>query len=86
MVKMKKPCSPADALRRIRQIDIGGIGVGLVLLDEIINKVLMMNLKSDDRIAEELMKQTKIFNYIPPSAEEEYRTALMREYRHKVRP
>lgn len=83
---MKKPCSPADALRRIRQIDIGGIGVGLVMLDEIINKVLMMDLESDDRIEEELIQQIKLFNYIPPSAEVAYRTALMREYRRKVRP
>ncbi|MBR1369440.1 hypothetical protein RJ53_08010 [Methanocalculus chunghsingensis] len=86
MVHLKKPCCAADALRRIRQIDIGGISVGLVLLDEIINKVLIMNLESDDRIAEELIKYTKIFNYIPPSAEETYCTALMREYRHKVKP
>ena len=86
MVHLKKPCCAVDALRRIRQIDIEGISVGLVMLDEIINKALMMNLESDDRIAEELIKQTKIFNYIPPSAEEAYRTALMREYRRKVKP
>jgi copper homeostasis protein CutC len=41
-------------MRRIRQIEVGGIVVGLTMLD--------------DAIDDELMKQITIYNYVPEAA------------------
>jgi len=72
MTERTKPCCAAEAMRRIRQIEVGGIVVGLTMLD--------------DAIADELMKQITIYNYVPRAAEAAYRTALLREYEKKVKP
>jgi hypothetical protein len=80
------PCCAAEALRRIRQVDVGGITVGLAMLDDIIDEVQGLSLASKDAIVNELIKRVKVYNYIPPSAEENYRKALLREYEKKVKP
>ena len=77
----EKPCCAADALRRIRQIDVGGVAVGITMLDPILAEIKAMNLTGEKEIGEELMKRVKIYNYVPPRAEEQYRTALVREYK-----
>jgi len=76
----EKPCCAADALRRIRQLDVEGIVVGIAMLDPIITEVTAMNLSGEKEIGDELMKRVKIYNYIPARAEEQYRTALVREF------
>ncbi len=87
-------------MRRIRQIEVGGIVVGLAMLDDAIDEVREMHLAGADAIAEvremhlagadaiadELMKQITIYNYVPRAAEAAYRTALLREYEKKVTP
>lgn len=83
MAKNDKPCCAAEAMRRVKQIDVGGIVVGLAMLEDIIQDVREMNLTNRDRIADELMKRIKIYNYIPEAAEEKYRSALLREYENK---
>ena len=80
MVKDNKPCCVAEAMRRIKQIDVGGIVVGLAMLEDIIDDVREMNLTNRDRIADELIKKIKIYNYVPAVAEEKYRSAILREY------
>lgn len=80
MVEKEKPCCAAEALRRIRQVDVGGITVGLAMLDDIIDEVQGLSLASKDAIVNELIRRVKVYNYIPPSAEENYRKALLREY------
>lgn len=82
----EKPCCAAEALRRIRQVEVGGIGVGLAMLDEIIDEVSAMHLAGKDAIADELLEHVKVYNYIPKSAETAYRAALIREYEKKVTP
>jgi len=84
MSEKDKPCCTAEALRRIRQVDVGGITVGLAMLDDIIDEVQGLNLASKDAIAEELLKRVKVYNYIPPAATGNYRVALLREYEKKV--
>jgi hypothetical protein len=76
----EKPCCAAEALRRIRQVDVGGVVVGIVMLDTIIEEVTAMNLAGEKETGDELMKRVKIYNYIPARAEEQYRTALVREF------
>lgn len=80
MGEKDKPCCTAEALRRIRQVDIGGIVVGLAILDDIIDEVQELHLTGKDTIADELMKRIKIYNYVPRAAEAEYRAAMLREY------
>jgi len=81
----EKPCCTAEALRRIRQIEIGATVIGLAMLDDIIDEVQDLHLKGKDAIAAELLKRVKIYNYVPGAAEAEYRTALLREYEKKVK-
>ena len=76
----KIPCCAADALRRIRQVDVGGVVVGISMLDEILAEVKEMNLTGENDIGKELLRRVKIFNYVPASVEEKYRTALLQEY------
>lgn len=85
MGEKEKPCCAAEALRRIRQVDVGGITVGLAMLDEIIDEVRELRPASREALADELMKRVKIYNYVPASAEDRYREAVCREYEKKVR-
>lgn len=77
----EKPCCAADALRRIRQVDVGGIVIGISMFDHILAEVKALNLTAEKEIGDELLKRVKIYNYVPVSAEEKYRIALLREYR-----
>lgn len=65
----------------LRQIMVGGIKVGLVGLDEIFQHVKSLGLESDEQIAEALLDLTSKQNYITPSRKEEYRHALLREFK-----
>ncbi|MCU0631087.1 MAG: hypothetical protein MUF37_08050 [Methanoregulaceae archaeon] len=76
----EKPCCAADALRRIRQIDVNGIPTGITMLDESISEVKELGLTDEGDVCEALMKQVKIYNYIPPGVQEAYTEAIMREY------
>jgi hypothetical protein len=76
----EKPCCAADALRRIRQIDVNGIPTGITMLDESIGEVWDLGLTDEREIRETLMKRVMIYNYIPPGALEAYTVAVMREY------
>ncbi len=71
-------------MRKIRQIEVGRIVVGLAMLDDIIDEVQGQQLATGDAIAEGLLKRIKIYNYVPKAAETAYRTALLREYEKKV--
>jgi hypothetical protein len=75
-----KPCCPADALRRIRQIKINGISTGITMLDESISEVRELGFAGDWEIREALMNRVKIYNYIPPSVADAYAEAIMKEY------
>jgi ribosomal protein L13 len=76
----EKPCCEAEALRRIRQVKVGDIVVGISMLDHILAEVREMELPDEKEIGRELLKRVKIYNYIPASAEEKYRMALLEEY------
>lgn len=80
MGERNKPCCAAEAMRRMKQIDVGGITVGLAMLEDICLDVRDMNISGRDKIADELMRQVKIYNYIPESAYGKYRDAVLREY------
>ncbi len=73
-------------MRKIRKVEIGGIVVGLAMLDDIIDEVKEMDMSEGNEIGDELMKRIKIYNYVPQKAEAAYRAALIREYNNTVRP
>ncbi len=79
------PCCAADALRRIRQININGIMTGITMLDESIAAVQEQNPESDAAIREALLKKIKIYNYVPRGVEEAYALSMMEEYKKASR-
>ncbi len=83
--KREKPCCAAEALRRIRRVEVGEVVVGLAMLDDILAEIIDLGLSGETAIGDELLKQVKIYNYIPKEAESLYRAALLREYRDEVK-
>jgi hypothetical protein len=79
-----KPCCSAGALRRIRQIEIDGHRIGLAMLDPLLEETIRLELPGEGSVGDELLTRVKIYNYIPPGAEEIYRKALLAEYRRWV--
>ena len=75
-----RPCCAAEALLRIRQIPVNGIPTGIILPDECIAHVKMQDLKSEPEIKAALIRRVKVYNYIPPDAEDKYGQALFEEY------
>ena len=62
---------------------VGGVAVGIANFDKIMEEVRRRNI-DDERVADELLRLTKIYNYVPQSAEEEYKDALLRVWRKYV--
>ena len=83
--KREKPCCTAEAMRRIRRIEVGGVVVGLVMLDDILADMVARNLSDETAIGDELLKQVKIYNYVPKEAEPLYRAALLLTYQNEVK-
>lgn len=77
----KQPCCAADALWRIRKINVRGVMTGINRLDESIAAVRAMNLGHDDAIKTALLEKVRAGNYIPPAVEGAYAEALLEEYR-----
>jgi len=79
-----KPCCAADALRRIRQVEINGIMTGIVMLDESIADVRALNPGSEPEVRAALLKKIRIYNFIPKGAEDAYARALVEEYKKAI--
>jgi len=79
-----KPCCAADALRRIRQVEINGIKTGIVMLDKSIADVRAQNPGSEPEIRAALLKKIRVSNYIPRGAEDAYARALIEEYKKAI--
>jgi hypothetical protein len=54
--------------------------VGIVGLRQIFEQLAAMGRRPAGDTADELLAMVKVRNYVPSSADEEYRTALLREY------
>ncbi|MGD0278408.1 MAG: thioredoxin family protein [Smithella sp.] len=66
----------------IKQIIINGRLVGIVGLDKAIKKEsINFQAKDDEEIKKSLLKEIVDNNYVPPSAFNEYGTALLREFK-----
>ncbi|WAI00200.1 hypothetical protein [Methanogenium organophilum] len=80
-----KPCCEAEAMRRIRQISVGDTVVGLSMLEQIFEDVAGADLSPDTIIRSELLRQVKIYNYVPKPAEEAYADAVFAEYQNELK-
>lgn len=66
------------------QIRVGKHVVGIISLRKILADVQTLSLEDETRVKEELLRRVKNANYVPESAEAEYREALYREYRRSL--
>ncbi|MFA4878060.1 MAG: NAC family transcription factor [Methanoregula sp.] len=71
---------PPDQIK-IKKIPIEGKDTGIDRLDWIMEDVAGLHLTSDEMITDELVKRVQQFNYIPSKKMQEYREALLREFR-----
>jgi len=71
---------PPDKIN-IRHILVDGKATGIDKLDWIISEVKKLNLTDDTAITEELLKRTKVLNYVPTKKTSEYERALLKEYK-----
>ena len=71
-------CCPGKATTR--QIMVGGQQVGIAFLDQIIEKALASEGASEEELKAILLRELKIFNYVPSSAEDEYLHGIWEEF------
>jgi hypothetical protein len=57
-----------------------GYAVGIVALKRIFEQMYVMGHRPTTDTGDELLAMVKTRNYVPSSAEEEFKTALLREY------
>ncbi len=70
--------------RTIKKLSLpDGIRVGIVNMDNILREVAELKLTDARAIKAELLTRVKTCNYVAPSAENEYATALYREYQQE---
>jgi len=63
-----------------RNLWIGGQNVGIAEIDKILRRTLEFPGASDDELKTVLLKELKLYNYVPSSMEKEYVEALWKEY------
>jgi hypothetical protein len=71
---------PPDKIKT-KKIMIDGKETGIDQLDWIIKEVKKLKLSDDAAIREELLKRTKVLNYVPTKKAEAYGEALLVEYK-----
>jgi hypothetical protein len=81
---MEKQSGDADTTRTVKKLTLpDGFRVGISNLDNILKEVADLKLTDSMTIETELLKRVKTCNYVAPSAENEYATALFQEYNRK---
>ena len=79
-----KPCCPTAAARIVKKLVLpGGFQVGISNLENILKEVADLKLVDNETIKKELLKRVKIYNYVAPSADNEYSEALFNEYKRQ---
>jgi hypothetical protein len=71
---------PPDKIKT-RLVCIDGKDTGIDHLDFIIAGVRKLNLTNDNEIADELVKRVNEFNYVPSKKKDQYKEALLKEFR-----
>ncbi|MEO0206732.1 MAG: thioredoxin family protein [candidate division WOR-3 bacterium] len=65
----------------IKQITVKGNRIGIIGLDKIFQSAKQAMIQDENSLKNFLLEKAKEQNYIPSSAEEDYKNALYREYR-----
>ena len=71
---------PPDQIK-IKKIPIEGKETGIDRLDWILLDVAGLKLNNDEIITDEIIERVRQFNYIPTKKINQYREALLREYK-----
>ncbi|MCL7452426.1 MAG: hypothetical protein M8467_05195 [Anaerolineae bacterium] len=74
----QSPCCGGDW--RVKQIQIGGVTVGIVGLTDVLEQVYRLGSQPCPETAEELLARVKAQNWVERKSERDYREALLREY------
>jgi len=74
------PCCVAAAAAQLRYLVVGGHRIAIARFDEILDEAAQAASGGDGAVRKELLRLVKIYNYVPPHAEQEYRDALFAEY------
>jgi small redox-active disulfide protein 2 len=65
----------------VTKIKVGKLTVGIVGLQEAVEKITQNEMSSDEEIAANLLQVLKKKNYVSPKSEADYARAFLREYR-----
>ncbi len=65
---------------RVRQIQIGGVPVGIVGLDDVLKQLYLLDRQPGPETAEELLAMIQTRNWVARGSEQDYKEALLREY------
>ena len=71
-------CCPGKTITRL--IMVGGQQVGIAFLDQIIEKALASEGTTEEELRAILLRELKVFNYVPSSAEDEYLHGIWEEF------
>jgi len=74
------PLCQADAVRKVRMIEVNGLATGINMLDKIIAEVRAMEISADKDIQDMLLTKVRSCNYISNGAENEYARAIVAHY------
>jgi hypothetical protein len=80
---LRMSCCPDSA--RTKKIEIGGILVGIVGYEKILEEAEKFRDDGEERIRQVLLKQTKIYNYVTPGSEKNYEDAMWKEFQVSMR-
>ncbi|MEM0342724.1 MAG: hypothetical protein QXU73_00515 [Thermoplasmata archaeon] len=75
---MPSGCCPGRSVSK--RLRVGNQEVGISEYDTIMKKALELNDASDDELKRVLLRELKIYNYVPSAAEQEYLQALWKAF------
>jgi len=76
-------CCPDSA--RIKKMEIGGILVGIIGYEQIMEEAEKFEGDGEEKIRHALLKQTRIYNYVTPGSEKDYEDAMWKEFQVSMR-
>ncbi len=68
----------------ITMVYVGGIKIGLIALSDIFEEVKSMNHSDEAEIKNHLLEKVKSQNYVLSSKEQDYASAVLREYKKSI--
>ena len=75
---MPGECCPGKSVSK--RLRVGGQEVGISEYDTIMKKALELEGAPEDEVKRVLLKELKIYNYVPTSAEQEYLEAMWKAF------